>query len=236
MTGTAPTLAIASRKVEADLAGRGHAVIRNILDFQTCKSIAASYKDDNTRFRSRIAMARYNFGQGEYQYFDYPLPALVQTLREQFYEALAPIANHWHQQLGIESRWPRSLNDLLQQCHAAGQRRPTPLLLKYQQGDYNCLHQDLYGDIHFPLQVIIQLSAPGPDFQGGELMLVEQRPRMQSRGMVVNWNQGDAVVIPVSERPRRGTRGFHRAKMRHGVSELLSGERYTLGLIFHDAK
>ncbi|MCG8434824.1 MAG: 2OG-Fe(II) oxygenase [Gammaproteobacteria bacterium] len=219
----------------AEINTRGFARIENVLTPAECTRLARLYDSGDGIFRSRIHMARHNFGRGEYQYFDYPLPDFVQQLRESFYEMLAPIANHWHELLRIDRRWPDSLDELIAQCHAEGQRRPTPLLLKYGAGDYNCLHQDLYGPIHFPLQVIVLLSQPGRDFDGGELMLVEQRPRMQSRGMVVPLNQGDAVIIPVRERPRKGTRGFHRAAMRHGVSELSKGERFTLGLIFHDA-
>ena len=190
--------------VAAELDEAGYCVVPAVLSEAQCGSLVDFYTDDSVKFRKRIDMARYNFGQGEYQYFAYPLPALVQ--------------------------------EFLRQCHARGQTRPTPLLLSYKAGDYNCLHQDLYGETYFPLQVIIQLSRPGVDFEGGELMLVEQRPRMQSRGMVVRPQQGDAVVIPVRERPRRGSRGYHRVSIRHGVSQLSNGQRFTLGLIFHDAK
>jgi hypothetical protein len=222
--------------VAAELDEAGYGVVPAVLSEAQCGSLVDFYTDDSVKFRKRIDMARYNFGRGEYQYFAYPLPALVQELRENFYALLAPIANDWHERLGIESRWPPSLQEFLRRCHARGQTRPTPLLLSYKAGDYNCLHQDLYGETYFPLQVIIQLSRPGVDFDGGELMLVEQRPRMQSRGMVVRPQQGDAVVIPVRERPRRGSRGYHRVSIRHGVSQLSNGQRFTLGLIFHDAK
>lgn len=214
----------------------GYGVAHKVLSPEQCQEIARMYDGTDVKFRSRIDMARYNFGRGEYQYFDYPLPEIVQSLRQSFYELLAPIANHWKDRLNLSERWPDKLQSLLEHCHQEGQVRPTPLLLKYGKDDYNCLHQDLYGDIHFPLQVIIQLSRPTVDFKGGELMLVEQRPRMQSRGMVVPCQQGDAVVIPVRERPREGTRGYHRVAIRHGVSKLTQGERYTLGIIFHDAK
>ncbi len=214
----------------------GYALAPAVLSAEQCEEIAGMYHAPEVQFRTRINMARYNFGRGEYQYFSYPLPERIQSLRQSLYTLLAPIANSWHERLNISSRWPTELEDLLQQCHHAGQLRSTPLLLKYGSDDYNCLHQDLYGEIHFPLQVIIQLSQPKVDFEGGELMLVEQRPRMQSRGMVVPCRQGDAVVIPVRERPRKGTRGYHRVAIRHGVSKVTSGERYTLGLIFHDAK
>lgn len=181
-------------------------------------------------------MSRYNFGRGEYKYFAYPLPDLIGQLRTTLYENLAPIANEWEQLLGSGVDWPGDLESLIAKCHSAGQQRPTPLMLRYRQSDYNCLHQDLYGDIHFPLQVIIQLSRPGIDFDGGELILVEQRPRMQSRPIIARLQQGEAAVIPVRERPRQGTRGYHRAVMRHGVAEITRGERLTLGIIFHDAK
>lgn len=220
----------------AELDDAGYGVIPAVLSKAQCDSLARLYDSGSGIFRKRIDMARYNFGRGEYQYFAYPLPELVQALRETFYTLLAPIANNWQERLGMESRWPPSLQQFLAQCHDSGQLRPTPLLLKYGVGDYNCLHQDLYGETCFPMQVIFQLSQPRSDFEGGELMLVEQRPRMQSRGMVVHFNQGDAVVIPVRERPRKGSRGYHRVSMRHGVSQLSSGQRFTLGLIFHDAK
>lgn len=225
-----------SDSLSTQLDAEGYALAPAVLSADQCQKIADMYHAPEVRFRSRIDMARYNFGRGEYQYFSYPLPGIIQSLRESFYALLAPIANSWHERLNITSSWPSDLKDLLEQCHHAGQLRPTPLLLKYGSDDYNCLHQDLYGEIHFPLQVIIQLSQPRADFEGGELMLVEQRPRMQSRGMVVPCQQGDAVIIPVKERPREGTRGYHRVAIRHGVNKVTSGERYTLGLIFHDAK
>ena len=206
-----------------------------ILPRETCERIRGYYDDTETDFRSTIDMARYNFGSGEYKYFDYPLPDAVLTLRRQFYERLAPIANRWESRLGTGTRWPDDLDTLLRRCHDAGQERPTPLILRYGEGDYNCLHQDLYGEIHFPLQVIFLLSEPRRDFDGGELILVEQRPRMQSRPMVVSLQQGAAAIIPVRERPRKGKRGYHRAPMRHGVGEIKAGRRYTLGVIFHDA-
>ena len=180
-------------------------------------------------------MARYNFGRGQYRYFGYPLPDIVATLRSYFYRHLAPIANDWSSKLRQDVRWPAELDQLTAQCHAAGQERPTPLILKYGRGDYNCLHQDLYGPLHFPLQVVIALCDPGEDYDGGELILVEQRPRMQSRPVAMRLQQGSAAIIPVRERPRQGARGYHRATMRHGVSEITAGNRYTLGLIFHDA-
>ncbi len=227
---------IENQAIANELDKRGYALLPKLLSSAQCTELAAMYTDPAIRFRSRINMARYNFGQGEYQYFDYPLPALVQGLRESLYERLAPIANQWNALLGSAHSWPESLEKLTALCHRNGQRRPTPLLLKYACGDFNCLHQDLYGPVHFPLQVIIQLSKPDIDFEGGELLLVEQRPRMQSIGRVVRPEQGDGVVIPVSERPRQGSRGYHRAKMRHGVNEIAKGERHTLGIIFHDAE
>jgi hypothetical protein len=180
-------------------------------------------------------MARHNFGRGEYKYLRYPLPGPVAALREALYPLLAPVANEWHERLRLEPRFPPGLQAYLARCHKAGQQRPTPLILKYEEGDYNCLHQDLYGELVFPLQATVLLSAPGRDFAGGEFMLVEQRPRMQSKGEVVPLGQGDAVVFAVNSRPVAGTRGYYRATMRHGVSRLHSGQRFTLGVIFHDA-
>ena len=221
--------------IENSLAENGYATTASFIDSATCKALRLLYDDPETPFRSTIDMARYNFGSGQYKYFDYPLPKIVADLRSAFYARLAPIANAWAKALRMEADWPADLDELLNRCHRAGQSRPTPLLLRYRSGDYNCLHQDLYGPIHFPLQVVIQLSRPGEDFTGGELVLVEQRPRMQSRPILPVLKQGAAAIIPVRERPRPGTRGYHRAAMRHGVGEILSGERYTLGLIFHDA-
>lgn len=206
-----------------------------LLDAATCAGLVGAYDDDRVRFRSTVRMARHGFGQGEYRYFDYPLPAAVQALRERLYAALAPIANAWQARLGREHNWPDSLAEALARCHAAGQRRATPLLLRYGAGDYNCLHQDVYGPLHFPLQAIVLLSEPGVDFEGGELVLVEQRPRMQSRPTVIPLQQGQAAIVPVRERPREGTRGVYRTQLRHGVSSVRAGRRHTLGLIFHDA-
>ncbi len=214
----------------------GHALIPGLLPADMCQRIAALYDDPDTAFRSTITMARHGFGDGEYKYFAYPLPDPVTALREAFYPPLAAIANRWADRLGLPAHWPADLNTLLTRCHESGQIRPTPLLLDYREGGYNCLHQDLYGDIHFPLQVVILLSDPGTDFDGGEFILVEQRPRMQSRPMVIPLTQGAACVFPVRERPRRGSRGDHRVQMRHGVSQVRRGHRRTLGLIFHDAQ
>jgi uncharacterized protein len=196
--------------------------------------VAGMYAEP-ARFRSRIVMQRHSFGQGEYQYFAYPLPEIVERLRHAAYPRLAPIANHWRQTLGRTGSFPDDLDAYLAQCHAAGQNRPTPLLLKYGPNDYNRLHQDLYGPLNFPMQMAILLSRPGQDFHGGEFVLTEQRPRAQSRVEVVPLSQGDAVVFAVNQRPVQGTHGPYRVSMRHGVSRVRAGERYTLGIIFHDA-
>jgi hypothetical protein len=215
---------------------RGFALIPGVLAKETCEEIAAYYADDQ-RFRSRIEMSRHAFGQGEYKYFNYPLPAIVQQLRTSIYPQLAPLANQWAVRLGHNMpRYPEKLADFIERCHRAGQKRPTPLLLKYGSGDFNCLHQDLYGAVVFPFQVTFFLSQRGRDFAGGEFVLAEQRPRRQSRVEVLSPQQGDAVVFSVHHRPIRGTRGFYRANLRHGVSTVHSGDRYTLGIIFHDAK
>ncbi len=213
---------------------QGYAVLPGLLDASTCRTLIAGYGDE-VRFRSRIVMARHNFGRGEYQYFAYPLPPVVQRLREALYEALAPIATAWAARMSTLTRYPKTLKAYLSRCHRVGQKRPTPLMLKYGPDDYNCLHQDLYGDAHFPLQVATLLSRPGEDFTGGELILTQQRPRMQSRASVVPLQRGDAVAFAVNDRPVAGTRGDYRVKMRHGVSTVTDGERYVLGLIFHDA-
>jgi len=199
-----------------------------------CAGLAESYDSDQL-FRSRIVMARHGFGQGEYRYFGYPLPTLVEKLRTALYPRLAPIANSWHERLGEERRFPAEHSAFLDRCHAAGQTRPTPLLLRYGAGDYNCLHQDLYGEHVFPLQLAILLSDAGTDFTGGEFVMTEQRPRMQSRPMVVPLRQGDGIVFAVHNRPVRGTRSTYRVNLRHGVSRIRSGHRYTVGIIFHDA-
>jgi uncharacterized protein len=216
------------------LAERGFTVAKRLLGPDQCRALAALWPD-KARFRSHVIMQRHGYGQGEYQYFTYPLPVAVEELRQALYPELAAVANRWNEQLGLKKRFPPTLQAWLRQCHEGGQKRPTPLLLHYRPGDYNCLHRDLYGELVFPLQATVLLSDPERDFSGGEFMLVEQRPRMQSRGEVVQLGQGDAVIFAVNERPVKGTRGFHRTAMRHGVSSLRDGERFTLGIIFHDA-
>jgi uncharacterized protein len=222
-------------RVADELGEQGAAVLQQLLTPDECRAIAALYEDDG-RFRSRVVMARHGFGKGEYKYFSYPLPDLVADLRSALYPRLAPVANHWNKRMGIGVRYPVEHEAFLERCHKAGQQRPTPLLLQYGPGDYNCLHQDLYGELAFPLQATILLSEPGRDFAGGEFVLTEQRPRMQSRPEVVPLQQGDAVIFAVHHRPVTGTRGSYRVNMRHGVSRLRSGRRHTLGVIFHDAK
>jgi uncharacterized protein len=222
-------------QVRADLDAHGCAVINRLLDIDACRMVASFYGDD-TRFRSRVVMARHGFGRGEYKYFAYPLPEPVARLRTTLYAVLAPIATAWNEQMGIDIRYPDDHAAYLKRCHRAGQTRPTPLLLHYGAGDYNCLHQDVYGEHIFPLQVACLLSEPGRDFTGGEFVLTEQRPRMQSRAEVVSLGQGDAVIFPVRHRPVAGSRGPYRVNLRHGVSRLRSGERFTLGIIFHDAQ
>ncbi len=213
----------------------GYAVRRGLLTPQQCGEVARLYAQPE-RFRSRVVMQRHGFGQGEYQYFGYPLPPLIAGLRASLYAELAGTANKWHEAMGLTVRFPAEHEEFLTRCHAAGQRRPTPLLLQYGAGDYNCLHQDLYGEHVFPVQVAVLLSRPEVDFTGGEFVLTEQRPRMQSRAHVVPLTQGDAAVFAVHHRPVQGTRGFYRVTMRHGVSTVQSGHRHTLGIIFHDAQ
>ena len=220
--------------IAAALDERGYALTRVLLAPAECAALAALYADDAV-FRSRVVMQRHNFGRGEYKYLRYPLPAVVAQLRRAIYPHLAPIANRWRERLREDGRFPAALDAYLDECHQAGQARPTPLILKYEAGDYNCLHQDLYGALVFPLQLTVLLSAPGEDFTGGEFLLVEQRPRAQSRGEVVPLRQGQAVIFPVHHRPVEGSRGPYRVTMRHGVSRLRSGNRFTLGIIFHDA-
>jgi hypothetical protein len=221
--------------ISAALDSDGHAVLKHLLDPEVCSALAAMFDSAGTQFRSHVVMARHGYGQGEYKYFARPLPHQVQALRTGLYPPLRRIASCWAGRLGQEKTWPATQAELEQACAAAGQTRPTPLLLRYGPGDYNRLHQDVYGSLVFPLQVVVMLSRPGADFTGGELVLVEGRARMQSRAAVIRWDQGDGVVIPVRERPISGARGWSRAAMRHGVSAVLSGSRTTLGVIFHDA-
>ena len=219
----------------SELDAQGCAVLKGLLSPGECRALAALYSDD-AHFRSRVVMGRHGFGRGEYKYFAYPLPDLIAALRPALYARLRGVANRWNEAMGIEIRYPETHDAFLQRCHAAGQTRPTPLLLQYEAGDYNCLHQDLYGEHVFPLQVAILLSEPGRDFTGGEFVLTEQRPRMQSRPEVVPLGQGDAVAFAVHVRPVQGTRGTYRVNLRHGVSRIRSGHRHTVGVIFHDAK
>jgi len=222
-------------QAETDLDAQGCAVLKHLLTPDECRAIAALYPDD-THFRSRVVMGRHGFGRGEYKYFSYPLPDLIGALRPVLYSRLQGVANRWNEAMGIDIHYPDRHETFLKRCHEAGQDRPTPLLLQYEAGDYNCLHQDLYGEHVFPLQVAILLSEPGRDFDGGEFVLTEQRPRVQSRAEVVALKQGDAVAFAVHHRPVQGTRGTYRVNLRHGVSRLRSGRRHTVGVIFHDAK
>lgn len=236
-SGSEPLARIATlawQQIAADLDAHGYAILAGLLAPDECARLAASY-DADALFRGRVIMARHGFGRGEYKYFRYPLPEPVAALRTALYPPLATIANAWSDALGEAVRYPRDHAQYLTRCHRAGQAKPTPLLLQYGEGDYNCLHQDLYGDNVFPLQVTLLLSAPGNDFTGGEFTLTEQRPRMQSRVEVVPLSQGDAVIFPVHHRPVKGTRGIYRVNLRHGVSRVRSGRRHTLGIIFHDA-
>jgi uncharacterized protein len=220
--------------MEEDLNQHGSAMLRGLLSVKECDTLAALYARDEL-YRSRVVMARHGFGRGEYKYFDYPLPDLIDALRTSVYPRLAPIANRWNEIMLIDVRYPAQHADFIRRCHTAGQLRPTPLILQYGKDDYNCLHQDLYGEHVFPLQLAILLSEPGEDFTGGEFVMTEQRPRMQSRVEVVPLRKGDAVVFAVHHRPVQGTRGSYRVNLRHGVSRLHSGHRHTLGVIFHDA-
>lgn len=231
---TARIEAIDWQHISEELGAQGHAIIPGLLQSEQCSALAGLYAAKES-FRSRVVMSRHGFGRGEYQYFKYPLPDVVATLRSSLYPHLAPIANRWNELLRDEVRYPGEHAQFIARCHEAGQLRPTPLLLQYEAADYNCLHQDLYGEHVFPLQVAVLLSQPGRDFTGGEFVLTEQRPRMQSRAEVVPLGRGDAVVFAVHHRPVQGTRGIYRVNLRHGVSRLRSGHRHTLGVIFHDA-
>ena len=230
----ARTQALDWDRAAQDLDAAGSAVLKGLLSPDECRSLARLYPADDI-FRSRIVMARHGFGRGEYKYFAYPLPKIIAGLRTALYPHLMPIANRWNEALGIDVRYPAEHADFIARCHEAGQRKPTPLLLQYQADDFNCLHQDVYGEHVFPLQVAILLSEPGRDFTGGEFVMTEQRPRMQSRAEVVPLGQGDAVVFTVRTRPVQGTRGVYRVNLRHGVSRIRSGHRHTVGIIFHDA-
>jgi uncharacterized protein len=223
------------RRIADDINQRGWATTGPLLSATERRELIAAY-DADSRFRSTVVMAQHGFGLGEYRYFAYPLPELVQCLREAFYERLAPMANGWREALGISEPYPERHRDYVARCHAAGQEKPTPLLLRYGPSDYNCLHQDLYGELAFPLQAAFLLAEPGEDFTGGEFVLTEQRPRMQSRVQVVPLSAGEAVIFAVNQRPVQGLRGTYRVTMRHGVSPVRSGNRHTLGIIFHDAR
>lgn len=220
--------------LESDLDAQGWTAIRDLLTSAECDDLASLHAQ-NEGFRSRVVMARHGFGKGEYRYFSYPLPPLVQGLRTALYPRLAPLANRWHERMGMSVRFPAEHAEFITRCAASGQSRPTPLLLQYGAGDYNCLHQDLYGEHVFPLQVAVLLSEPEKHFVGGEFVLTEQRPRMQTRAAVVPLTKGDAVVFAVNSRPVRGARGDYRVKLHHGVSKIIEGHRHTLGIIFHDA-
>ena len=222
------------KQVARDLDETGYALTGQLLSSADCAAVTRLYDKDDT-FRSHVIMARHGFGQGEYKYFSYPLPSLVQELRAAVYPHVAAVANHWAQGLGNKGGFPDTLDEMLERCHDAGQKRPTPLLLRYEAEDYNCLHQDLYGEHVFPIQLAVLLNAPGEEFEGGEFVLTEQRPRMQSRAEVVPLARGEGVLFAVSHRPKEGTRGTYRVNMRHGVSRVRSGRRHTLGVIFHDA-
>jgi uncharacterized protein len=237
VTGASPVArakAVAWQEVAAALDAQGWAMLPGLLTEAECNGIAGLY-GESAVFRSHVVMARHGFGRGEYRYFAYPLPPLVEGLRTALYPHLAPIANRWHERMALGVRFPAGHAAFIARCHQAGQTRPTPLLLQYAGGDYNCLHQDLYGEHVFPLQVAVLLSQPGEDFSGGEFVLTEQRPRMQSRVEVVPLRKGDAVVFAVNSRPVRGARGDYRVSLRHGVSTVRTGHRHTLGVIFHDA-
>ena len=233
--GAASVATLDWRSIGEELDAHGCAVLSGLLPDDACAALARSYEDD-ARFRSRVVMSRHGFGRGEYKYFAYPLPELVAALRAALYPPLAAIANRWNAAMAIDVRYPADHQAFLEGCHAAGQTRPTPLLLQYGPGDYNCLHQDLHGALAFPLQVAFLLADPGRDFTGGEFLLTEQRPRMQSRAEVVPLRRGDGVIFPVHHRPVQGTRGVYRVNLRHGVSRVRSGHRSTLGIIFHDAQ
>jgi hypothetical protein len=222
------------QQIGRDLDHQGNAVMERLLSPEQCRAIAGLYSNDDL-FRSRVVMGRHGFGRGEYKYFSYPLPDLLDRLRTEVYPHLVGVANRWNEAMGIDTRYPDTHADFIERCHKAGQKRPTPLLLQYGADDYNCLHQDLYGEHVFPIQLAILLSEPNTDFTGGEFVMTEQRPRMQTRPMIVPLRQGDGVVFAVHNRPVQGTRGAYRVNLRHGVSRIRSGHRHTVGIIFHDA-
>jgi hypothetical protein len=237
-----PSMAVDRRIRELDWTGiaealdtSGFACVAAVVNAEECDALAALYPQDGL-FRSRVVMSRHGFGSGEYKYFDYPLPRTVATIREAAYARLVTIANQWHSQLSIAQQFPAKHAEYLRRCHSAGQRRPTPLMLRYREGDYNCLHQDIYGEHVFPIQLTVLLSDPLRDFAGGEFVLTEQRPRMQSRAHVIELGKGDGILFAVNFRPVKGSRGFYRVRVRHGVSTIRSGSRQTLGVIFHDAR
>ena len=222
------------RRIGSDLDVRGFATTGKLLDDAACAALAGLYPSNDT-FRSHVIMARHGFGQGEYKYFSYPLPDVIGVLRAAFYPHLVPIANRWAELMSQPQRFPDKLEEMLERCHAAGQVRPTPLLLKYGADDYNCLHQDLYGEHVFPMQLVICLNEPGEDFEGGEFVVVEQRPRMQSKAEIVPLRRGEGAIFAVSHRPHKGSKGYYRVNLRHGVSRVRAGHRHTCGIIFHDA-
>ncbi|HEY3404459.1 MAG TPA: 2OG-Fe(II) oxygenase [Ohtaekwangia sp.] len=221
-------------EVQTSLHEKGYALLRNVLSPEECLEVISLYPEDQL-YRSVINMQRYRFGKGEYKYFRYPLSPILHSLRERFYEHLVPVANEWMKQLSLDTRFPRQHNHLIESCHAKGQLRPTPLILRYEAGGYNTLHQDLYGEIYFPFQVVFVLTQTGRDHEGGEFVLTEQVPRAQSKAVVLSPDQGDALIFTTNFRPVKGARGYYRTTMKHGVSEITSGVRYSLGIIFHDA-
>lgn len=236
MTMDIPSLidALDWARIGSDLDARGFATTGKLLDADACAALAGLYPRSDT-FRSHIVMARHGFGRGEYKYFSYPLPDVIGSLRKAVYPQLVPIANRWAELMNQAQRFPESLEEMLARCHRAGQLRPTPLLLKYKAGDYNCLHKDLYGEHVFPLQLVICLNEPGEDFEGGEFVVVEQRPRMQSKAEIVPLRRGEGAIFAVSHRPHKGSKGYYRVNLKHGVSCVRSGNRHTCGIIFHDA-
>jgi hypothetical protein len=226
--------AIDRETITSDMNDRGYALVPAVLPNEECVEFIAQYRND-TLYRKTVVMARHGYGLGEYKYFQYPLPVLIAQLREHIYPLLAPIANNWMRVLDIDKQFPESLTGLIELCHVNNQNRPTPLILRYEKGGYNALHQDLYGDVYFPMQLVLFLNEPGRDYEGGEFVLIEQKPRAQSKAIVLNPRKGDMLVFTTNFRPGRGSKGYYRANMKHGVSEISAGERHTLGIIFHDA-